>query len=93
VQDEFEFFLNKQWSDGLPVVTPTEQRVQWMLEGTQRHPDEVVGRIPPTMVPATVRTVAIHALMAGCKPEYLPVILSAIGLMLRDRERCTASRR
>ena len=83
-QDEFEFFLNKQWSDGLPVVTPTEQRVQRMLKGTQRNPDEVVGRIPPTMAPATVRAVAIHALMAGCKPEYLPVVLGAIRLMLRD---------
>jgi hypothetical protein len=84
VQDEFEFFLNKQWSDGLPVVTPTEARVRWMLAGTRREPDEIIGRIPPAMVPATVRTVAIHALMAGCKPEYLPVVLGAISLMLRD---------
>jgi hypothetical protein len=84
VQDEFEFFLNKQWSDGLPVVTPTEARVRWMLAGTRREPDEIIGRIPPAMVPATVRTVAIHALMAGCKPEYLPVVLGAIALMLRD---------
>ena len=84
VQDEFEFFLNKQWSDGLPVVTPTEARVRWMLAGTRREPDEIIGRIPPAMVPATVRTIAIHALMAGCKPEYLPVVLGAITLMLRD---------
>lgn len=83
-EDEFEFFLNKQWSDGLPVVTPTETRVQWMLQGTHRDPDEVIGRIPPAMVPATVRTVAIHGLMAGCKPEYLPVLLGAIRLILRD---------
>ena len=83
-QDEFEFFLNKQWSDGLPIVTPTEERVQWMLQGTRRDPDEVIGRIPPAMVAATVRTVAIHALMAGCKPEYLPVVLGSIQLMLRD---------
>ncbi|HET6491633.1 MAG TPA: hypothetical protein VFG44_01535 [Burkholderiales bacterium] len=83
-EDEFEFFLNKQWSDGLPVVTPIETRVQWMLQGTHRDPDEVIGRIPPAMVPATVRTVAIHGLMAGCKPEYLPVLLGAIRLILRD---------
>jgi hypothetical protein len=82
--DEFEFFLNKQWSDGFPVVTPTEERVQWMLRGTRRDPEEVVGRIPPAMVTATVRTVAIHALMAGCRPEYLPVVLGALALMLRD---------
>src|SRR3954462_7526381 len=54
-----------------------------MLAATKRDPNEVVGNIPPMMEPATVRTVAIHALMAGCKPEYLPVILGALPLMLR----------
>ena len=82
--DEFEFFLEKDWSDGFPVVTPTEERVQWMLTGTRRNPDEVVGNIPPAGELATVRTVAIHALMAGCKPEYLPVVLGGITLMLRE---------
>jgi hypothetical protein len=81
--DEFEFFLEKHWSDGLPVVTPTEARVERMLEGTDRAPDELVGNVPPAMEPATVRTVAIHALMAGCKPEYLPVVLGALEIMLR----------
>ena len=82
--DEFEFFLEKPWSDGLPVVTPTEARVARMLAGTTRDPDELIGHIPPMMEPATVRTVAIHALMAGCKPEYLPVVLGALQLMLRE---------
>jgi hypothetical protein len=82
--DEFEFFLEKAWSDGFPVVTPTEARVQRMLTGTSREPGEPVGNIPPAMEPATVRTVAIHAVMAGCKPEYLPVVLGGIELMLRD---------
>jgi hypothetical protein len=82
--DEFEFFLEKQWSDGLPVVTPTEARVARMLEATVRDPDELVGRVPPAMEPATVRTVAIHALMAGCRPEYLPVVLGGLELMLRE---------
>ena len=76
--DEFEFFLEKHWSDGLPVVTPTEERVARMLTGTTRDPNETVGLIPPAMEPATVRTVAIHALMAGCKPEYFPVITAAM---------------
>ena len=84
VVDEFEFFLEKQWSDGLPVVTPTEARLQTMLGGTPRDPDELIGNIPPAMEPATVRTVAIHAVMAGCKPEYLPVVLGGISLMLRE---------
>ena len=82
--DEFEFFLEKAWSDGLPVVTPTEARLEQMLRGTKRGPDEVVGNIPPAMEPATVRTVAVHAVMAGCKPEYLPVILGGLKIMLRE---------
>jgi hypothetical protein len=84
VIDEFEFFLEKEWSDGLPVVTPTEERVQRMLTGTRRHADDVLGHIPPLLEPATVRTVAIHAVMAGCKPEYLPVVLGGLRLMLRE---------
>jgi hypothetical protein len=82
--DEFEFFLQKEWSDGLPVVTPTEERLARMLAATPRDPGEVIGRIPPMMEEASVRTVAIHALMAGCKPEYLPVVLGALPLMLQD---------
>ena len=82
--DEFEFFLEKEWTDGLPVVTPTEARVQRMLQGARRDPDELVGHIPPAGEPATVRTVAIHALMAGCKPEYLPVVLGGVKQIVRD---------
>jgi len=82
--DEFEFFLEKPWSDGLPVVTPTEARVAHMLAGTRRAPDDVVGHIPPMLEEATVRTVAIHAVMAGCRPAYLPVVLGGLALMLRE---------
>ncbi len=82
--DEFEFFLDKAWSDGLPVVTPTEARVQRMLQGTRWAPAEIVGYIPPLLEPATVRSVAIHALMAGCKPAYLPVVLGGVRLMLHE---------
>src|SRR5688500_6909586 len=82
--DEFEFFLEKPWCDGFPVVTPTEARVLRMLEGTKRDPAELVGHIPPAMEAATVRTVAIHALMAGCKPDYLPVVLGGLEIMMRE---------
>jgi hypothetical protein len=82
--DEFEFFLEKEWSDGFPVVTPTEARVAWMLQGTGRSPGEIIGDIPPAMEQATVRDVAIHALMAGCRPDYLPVVLGALELILRE---------
>jgi len=82
--DEFEFFLEKEWSDGFPVVTPTEKRIARMLTGTARDHDDVIGSIPPAMEIATVRSVAVHALMAGCRPEYLPVVIAATELMLRD---------
>lgn len=81
--DEFEFFLEKPWSDGLPVVTPTEERINRMLLATGRDPDEIIGPIPPAMEVATVASVATHAVMAGCKPEYLPVVLGATELMLQ----------
>ena len=82
--DEFEFFLQKEWSDGLPVVTPTEERIQWMLGATQLDPEKIIGYIAPAGEPATVRTIAIHALMAGCKPEYLPVVIGAIEIITRE---------
>jgi hypothetical protein len=82
--DEFEFFLEKDWSDGLPVVTPTEARIARMLAATERDPDEIIGPIPPLMEMASVRTIAIHALMAGCRPAYLPVVLGGTALMLRE---------
>jgi len=82
--DEFEFFLEKDWSDGFPVVTPTGERLHRMLEATKRDPDEVIGPIPPVGEIATVRSVAVHAVMAGCKPEYLPVVLGGMKIILRE---------
>ena len=77
-QDEHELAYERGWSDGLPVMPPTEARVLSMLSGTSRSPSEVVGIIPPDMAPCTVEKVAINAVMAGCKPEYLPVVLAAV---------------
>src|SRR5262249_54949868 len=65
-------------TDGLPVVPPTEERVLRMLAGTKRDPQEVVAIVPPNLVPATVEKIAINAVMAGCKPDYLPVVLAAV---------------
>ncbi|MCY3780576.1 MAG: thioredoxin [Chloroflexi bacterium] len=77
-QDEHELAFERGWSDGLPVVPPTEERVLKMLAGTTRSPDEIIGIIPPDNVPCTIEKVAINAVMAGCKPEYLPVVLAAV---------------
>lgn len=83
-EDPFEFFFDKPWSDGLPVVTPTEERIERMLAGTPRVPEEIVGAIPPALETATVRSVAVHAVMAGCRPEYLPVILTGLEAILEN---------
>lgn len=78
LEDEIELAYERGWSDGLPVVPPTEARILRMLTGTTRSPDEIVGVIPPDNVPCTVEKVAINAVMAGCKPEYLPVVLATV---------------
>ncbi len=78
IDDEIEACFERGWSDGLPVVPPTPVRVLRMLQGTTRDPQEVVGEIPPNLAPCTVEKVAINAVMAGCKPEYLPVVLAAV---------------
>jgi hypothetical protein len=72
------------WSDGLPLVPPTEERVLAMLEGTSRAPDEEVACVPPDLADCTVEKVAINAVMAGCKPEYLPVVLAAVEAVCTD---------
>ena len=83
-QDAHELAYERGWSDGLPVVPPTEERVLRMLAGTTRAPSELVGVIPPDNAPGTVEKVAINAVMAGCKPEYLPVVLAAVEAACRD---------
>jgi len=83
--DPFEYFFRLPWSDGLPVVTPTEERIAWMLGGTRRPPEESLGPVPPAGYEATVRQVAAHAVMAGARPEYLPAILGALEAILVER--------
>ena len=78
LEDPFEAIFDRGWTDGLPVVPPTEERVARMLEGTTRQPDEVVAVVPPDLVECTVEKVAVNAVMAGCRPEYLPVVLTAL---------------
>ena len=77
-EDEFEAMYDRGWSDGLPLIPPTIERVQAMLEGTKRKPDDIIALVPPDLVDLTVEKVAINAVMAGCKPEYLPVVITAL---------------
>jgi hypothetical protein len=80
-------FIEKGWSDGLPVIPPTEPAVEKMLSGTKRDSAEVLAKVPPAWGEATIEKVAINAVMAGCLPEYLPVIITAVEAMCDERFR------
>ena len=85
VVDEYEsiqqLYLERGWSDGLPIVPPTPERVENMLQGTGLDPQHVVAEIPPNWGGATVEKLAVNAVMAGCLPDYLPVIVAAVDAM------------
>ena len=83
--DPVEFFFDKEWSDGLSVVVPTQDRIDAMLAATHRDPGELIGLVPPQLAPATVLAIAQHAVMAGCKPAYLPVLIGAMECLLEER--------
>ncbi len=70
-------FIQRRWGDGLILAPPTKEAVQRMLRHTNRAPDEVVATIAPGMGAATVEYIAIQGVMAGCYPEYLPVLIAA----------------
>lgn len=82
--DVAEFMFDQGFSDGLPLVPPTPERVIRMLSGTKRNPQDVIAQMPPNMGDATVEKIAINAVMAGCKPEYLPVVIAAIEAVCTD---------
>jgi hypothetical protein len=76
--DEFNrLYIKRRWGDGLIIAPPTEEAVQRMLRHTRRAPDEIVATIAPGMGAATVEYIAIQGVMAGCYPEYLPVLIAA----------------
>lgn len=82
--DVHEFVFDQGFTDGLPVVPPTPERVWRMLQGTTRDPQEVVVEVPPNLAPVTVEKVAVNAVMAGARPQYLPVILAAVEAACSD---------
>jgi hypothetical protein len=84
LEDEHEAMHDRGWTDGLPVVPPTPERVLRMLRGTTRDPADVVAVVPPDLVGCTVEKVAVNAVMAGCLPEHLPVVLAALEAACTD---------
>jgi hypothetical protein len=93
--DLHRLFEQNCWTDCLPIVLPTEARVEAMLEGTSHAPDEVVGQLRPTALREswqfTVEKVAVNAVMAGARPEYLPVILALAASGISARSSSTNS--
>ncbi|HZB21531.1 MAG TPA: thioredoxin, partial [Blastococcus sp.] len=84
LEDEFEAMHDRGWTDGLPVVPPTPERVLRMLRGTTRDPADVVAVVPPDLVGCSVEKMAVNAVMAGCLPEHLPVVLAALEAACTD---------
>ena len=78
-------FYARGWTDGLPVIAPTPERVMRMLQGTDLAPDHNLGPVGPKFGEATVEKIAINAVMAGCGPEHLPVVIAALGAMLEKK--------
>ena len=72
------FFEEKGWSDGLPIIPPIEERVARMIAASKQGPEEIIGIVPPRWARATVEKIAINAVMAGCLPEYMPVLTAAV---------------
>jgi hypothetical protein len=78
LEEVHRFFYQRGWGFGMPIIPPTEEAVREMLAGTDLATDHVVARIPPMLGKATVEKIAINAVMAGCLPTYMPVLIAAV---------------
>ena len=76
-----QMFLDSGWTDGLPIVPPTEKAVAAFLRFTDLKPDHSLGAIPPAQRNVTVRHVAVNGVMAGCPPEFMPILLAFVEAM------------
>lgn len=72
-----ELFYKRGWADGLPIVPPTKERVEEMLKGSDLHSEFLITYVDPMGGQATVEKIAVNAVMAGCRPEYMPVLMAA----------------
>ncbi len=73
-----QYFYDNELSDGLPIVPPTREAIDEFLKFTDRDPNEVLGVILPDSRAATIWSIAVNGVMAGCKPEYMPILIAAI---------------
>ena len=82
-----EHFLTQGWSDGLPIVPPTPDRVDRFLAATGEDPDTVLGSLPPELREITITNIAVNGVMAGCRPEYMPVLVAVARCLMDPRFR------
>jgi hypothetical protein len=75
--EAIEAYFEKGWTDGLPVVPPTEKRIWAMLDAMGKQPDDILGKIPARARTITAEKLSINAVLAGCLPVYAPVLLAA----------------
>src|SRR5882724_11330096 len=80
-----DYFDQQGWTDGLPIIPPTEDLVSTMLEASPAPAEQVLGQLPPRNGTVTVEKVAINAVMAGCRPTYFPVVLAAVKAVLQPQ--------
>ena len=78
-------FYERGWTDGLPIIPPTEELLKEMLAAVSRDPQEVIALLPPRSGVATVERIAVNAVMAGCLPEYLPVLITAVEAIAEEK--------
>jgi len=83
VDDAVEYYFEVGWTDGLPIVPPTPERVQTMLAAAAIEPDAELGGVPTRNVTVTAEKAAVNAVMAGCRPDYFPVVVAAVRAFLR----------
>src|SRR5262245_19253041 len=76
--EALEAFHTRRLTDGLPFVLPTAERVEAMIAGSGRKASDVIAVVPPRWAEATVENIAINAVMAGCRPQYMPVLIGAL---------------
>lgn len=84
-EEVIEFFHQNKWTDGLPIIPPTIDKVEEFLKYTDRSPNEVLGVLPPNMTEATVWVVAVIGVMVGCRPEYMPILIAIVEIMADPR--------
>ena len=86
-EDVNRFFYRNGWTDGLPIVPPTEEAVKEMMQGTDLPPDHVVAKVIPRQGKATIEKIAINAVMAGALPTHMPVIIAAVEALADQKTR------